>query len=199
MGRKSHQLRVGVFPARDQHPDVGRRHRRRCDARRGSGRACLARHPALPGRPADMRNNSSTSSQAWPPTIRHDQDGEGRASGSGRSGAVNGETGQVPRLVVGISRSRASWWALAWAVGEARRRRARLLLAHVFRPPVAPATAAYGEAASACPGTRTPTAGITPEGSRMSANGGQRRGFGPYRASSRPDNRDLHAMTGSRS
>ena len=127
--------------------------------------------------------NSLSDSQAWPPTMRHDQDGEGRASGSGGSGAVNGETGRVPRLVVGISRSWASWWALAWAVGEARRRRARLLLAHVFRPPVAPATAAYGEAASACPGTRTPTAGITPEGSRMSANGGQRRGFGPYRAS----------------
>jgi nucleotide-binding universal stress UspA family protein len=40
----------------------------------------------------------------------------------------------MPRLVVGISRSRASWWALAWATGEARRRRARLLLVHVFRP-----------------------------------------------------------------
>jgi len=38
---------------------------------------------------------------------------------------------------VGISRSRASWWALAWAIGEARRRRARLLLVHVFRPPLA--------------------------------------------------------------
>ena len=47
-------------------------------------------------------------------------------------------TGRVPRLIVGISRSRASWWALAWAVGEARRRRARLLLVNVFRPPVAP-------------------------------------------------------------
>jgi nucleotide-binding universal stress UspA family protein len=37
---------------------------------------------------------------------------------------------------VSISRSRASWWALAWAIGEARRRRARLLLVHVFRPPL---------------------------------------------------------------
>jgi nucleotide-binding universal stress UspA family protein len=42
--------------------------------------------------------------------------------------------GPVPRLVVGISRSRASWWALAWAAGEARRRGARLLVLHVFRP-----------------------------------------------------------------
>ena len=44
-------------------------------------------------------------------------------------------TARVPRLVVGISRSRASWWALAWAVGEARRRGARLILVNVFRPP----------------------------------------------------------------
>ena len=112
---------------------------------------------------------------------------------------MNGETGRVPRLVVGISRSRASWWALAWAVGEARRRRARLLLAHVFRPLVAPATAAYGEAGLSMPRDPYADSGHYPEGSRMSANGGQRRGFGPYRASSRPDNRDLHAMTGSRS
>lgn len=56
---------------------------------------------------------------------------------------MNGGTGRVPRLVVGISRSRASWWALAWAVGEARRRGARLLLVNVFRPPVAPAPADY--------------------------------------------------------
>jgi len=59
---------------------------------------------------------------------------------------VNGETGRVPRVVVGISRSRASWWALAWAVGEARRRGARLLLVHVFSPPVAPAAADYRQA-----------------------------------------------------
>ena len=45
----------------------------------------------------------------------------------------------------------ATAWALAWAVGEARRRGARLLLAHVFRPPVAPATAAYGEAGLGMP------------------------------------------------
>lgn len=43
-------------------------------------------------------------------------------------------TGPVPRLVVGISRSRASSWALAWAAGEARRRGARLLVVHAFRP-----------------------------------------------------------------
>ncbi len=43
-------------------------------------------------------------------------------------------TSHVPRLVVGISRSRASWWALAWATGEARRRAARLLVVHVYRP-----------------------------------------------------------------
>jgi nucleotide-binding universal stress UspA family protein len=58
---------------------------------------------------------------------------------------VNGGTSQVPRLVVGIGRSRASWWALAWAVGEARRRGARLLLVHVFRPPLAPVPAPYGQ------------------------------------------------------
>ena len=49
-----------------------------------------------------------------------------------------GGTGQVPRLIVGISRSEASWWALAWAIGEARRREAGLLLIHVFRPAAAP-------------------------------------------------------------
>ena len=58
---------------------------------------------------------------------------------------MNGETVRVPRLVVGISRSQASWWALAWAVGEARRRSARLLLVHVFRPPVAPGAADYAQ------------------------------------------------------
>jgi nucleotide-binding universal stress UspA family protein len=47
---------------------------------------------------------------------------------------VNGTARRVPRLIVGISRSRASWWALAWAIGEARRRGARLVLVHVFRP-----------------------------------------------------------------
>jgi len=52
---------------------------------------------------------------------------------------VNSGTDRVPRLIVGISSSRASWWALAWAVGEARRRGARLLLVNVFRPPVASA------------------------------------------------------------
>ena len=43
-----------------------------------------------------------------------------------------------PRLVVGISRSRASWWALAWAVGESRRRGMRLLLVTVVRPSAVP-------------------------------------------------------------
>ena len=46
-------------------------------------------------------------------------------------------TARVPCLVVGVSRSRASWWALAWAVGEARRRGARLILVNVFKPPAA--------------------------------------------------------------
>ena len=44
-------------------------------------------------------------------------------------------TARIPCLIVGVSGSRASWWALAWAVGEARRRGARLLVVHVFRPP----------------------------------------------------------------
>lgn len=53
---------------------------------------------------------------------------------------MSGGARPVPRLIVGISRSRASWWALAWAIGEARRRQARLLLVHVFRLPlIAPA------------------------------------------------------------
>jgi nucleotide-binding universal stress UspA family protein len=52
---------------------------------------------------------------------------------------VNDRTERVPRLIVGISRSPASSWALAWAVGEARRRGVRLLLVNVFRPPAAPA------------------------------------------------------------
>ena len=47
---------------------------------------------------------------------------------------MNGRTSRAPQLIVGISRSRASWWALAWATGEAQRRGARLLLVHVFRP-----------------------------------------------------------------
>jgi nucleotide-binding universal stress UspA family protein len=74
---------------------------------------------------------------------------------------VDGGTGRVPRLVVGISRSRTIWWALAWAVGEARRRGARLLLVNVFRPPVAPALADYDKGASARPGIRAPTAWCT--------------------------------------
>ena len=51
---------------------------------------------------------------------------------------MNGGTERIPRMIVGISRSRASWWALAWAVGEARRRGASLLLVNVFRPPATP-------------------------------------------------------------
>jgi nucleotide-binding universal stress UspA family protein len=56
-----------------------------------------------------------------------------------KGSAMADGTGRIPRLIVGISRSPASWWALAWAVGEARRRGARLLLVNVFRPPVDPA------------------------------------------------------------
>jgi len=78
---------------------------------------------------------------------------------------VTGGAGQVPRLVVGISRSRASWWALAWAVGEARRREARLLLVHVFRPPLFPVPANYGQAG---PGLyRDPYAGRTAHGNTL--------------------------------
>jgi nucleotide-binding universal stress UspA family protein len=61
--------------------------------------------------------------------------------------AVETGTARAPCLVVGISRSRASWWALAWAVGEARRRGARLLVVNVSRHPAA------GYAAEAGPGT----------------------------------------------
>jgi nucleotide-binding universal stress UspA family protein len=56
---------------------------------------------------------------------------------------MNGGTGRVPRMIVGVGRSRASWWALAWAVEEARRRGAHLLLVHVFRPSAAPVVADY--------------------------------------------------------
>ena len=67
-----------------------------------------------------------------------------------------------PRLVVGISRSRASWWgALAWAVGEARRRGARLLLVNVFRPPVAPPSADTGYGAARDPYARAACGAVT--------------------------------------
>ena len=56
---------------------------------------------------------------------------------------MTGGTDRVPRLIVGITSSQASWWALAWAVGEARRRGATLLLVNVFRAPVAPSLADY--------------------------------------------------------
>lgn len=46
-------------------------------------------------------------------------------------------------MIVGVSRSEASWWALAWAVGEARRRGAHLLLVHVVGPVAAPSAAYY--------------------------------------------------------
>jgi len=47
---------------------------------------------------------------------------------------MNGAAGRDPYVIVGISRSHASWWALAWAVGEARRRGAALMVVHVSRP-----------------------------------------------------------------
>lgn len=56
---------------------------------------------------------------------------------------MNGESERVPRIIVGVSRSQASWWALAWAVGEVRRRGGRLVLVHVFRPSAEPSTADY--------------------------------------------------------
>ena len=64
-------------------------------------------------------------------------------------------TGQVPRLIAGISRSEASWWALAWAVGEARRRGAGLLLVHVFRPAAAPYAEDYRSGVPTQPRIRT--------------------------------------------
>lgn len=63
---------------------------------------------------------------------------------------MNGRTSRVPRLVVGISRSPASWWALAWAVGEARRRGARLLLVHVYRPRFVSAAETSGDYGRVC-------------------------------------------------
>ena len=64
---------------------------------------------------------------------------------------MNGGSGRVPLLVVGISRSRASWWTLAWAVGEARRRGARLLPVNVFRPPLTSATAIFEQGSTGAP------------------------------------------------
>jgi nucleotide-binding universal stress UspA family protein len=80
---------------------------------------------------------------------------------------VNGGTGRVPQVVVGISRSRASWWALAWAVGEARNRGMRLLLVHVFRPPVAPDAEDYGRGGFGTP--RDPYAERTAHGNALIA------------------------------
>ncbi len=73
------------------------------------------------------------------PAGRHRGSETRRSISAGRRSAVDDRTGRVPRLVVGISRSRASWWALAWAVGESRRRGMRLLLVHVLRPSALPA------------------------------------------------------------
>jgi len=64
---------------------------------------------------------------------------------------VNGGPDRDPRLIVGISSSRASWWALAWAVGEARRRRASLLLVNVFHTPAAPCAADYSPSLAGTP------------------------------------------------
>jgi len=64
---------------------------------RSHGRKCLARHPALPERPAGMRKNGFTSSHAWPPTMRRDQDGEGRVGlGRERCRERRNRSGPVP-------------------------------------------------------------------------------------------------------
>lgn len=54
----------------------------------------------------------------------------------GRQEQTGSEAARTPRLIVGISRSPASWRALDWAIGEAGRRGALLVLVHVFRPPL---------------------------------------------------------------
>jgi nucleotide-binding universal stress UspA family protein len=77
---------------------------------------------------------------------------------------VNDRPDRVPRLIVGISRSRASWWALAWAVGEARRRGARLLLVNV-RPPVTIDAASTGQNVPGLP--RDPYAAHVAHGSAL--------------------------------
>ena len=64
---------------------------------------------------------------------------------AGRLG-LSGVVHQACQQSRDAARSRASWWALAWAVGEARRRGTRLLLVNVYRPPVA------GYAVTAGPG-----------------------------------------------
>jgi nucleotide-binding universal stress UspA family protein len=85
---------------------------------------------------------SSGTTPLTPGSTRREHGRVQPARACGRESAVTDGTGRAPRLIVGISRSPASWWALAWAVGEARRRGAELLLVNVFRPPVDPA--AYG-------------------------------------------------------
>ena len=120
---------------------------------RGAGNA-LPMSSTEPVRRARQRENKGpTSPRPKPPTIRHEICRDGRTAGlrSGRKRAVSSGTGRIPGLVVGISRLRASWWALAWAVGEARRRGAELLLVDVFRPPVAPPSADTGYGAARDP------------------------------------------------
>ena len=119
--------------------------RRRCGVRRSPGRTCR------PGRPPTLRTMALPPRRRGRRPSRHDQDGEGCGSGWRRGRAMNGGPGRGTRLIVGVSRSPASWRALDWAVGEARRRGACLLLVHVFRPPVAPAASDFGSTGPGLP------------------------------------------------
>jgi nucleotide-binding universal stress UspA family protein len=74
----------------------------------------------------DAAGNGEHRSYDWP--IRRN------LPGNPRDPAMNSVAGREPCVIVGISRSHASWWALAWAVGEARRRDARLMVVHACRP-----------------------------------------------------------------
>ncbi|MFD1547247.1 universal stress protein [Nonomuraea guangzhouensis] len=55
-----------------------------------------------------------------------------------------------PRVVVGVDDSPGSRWALAWAIGEARLRRAPLLAVHVSRAPIHPIAEALPYDYDAC-------------------------------------------------
>ena len=78
---------------------------------RGAGNA-LPMSSTEPVRRARQRENKGpTSPRPKPPDMRHETCSDGRTAGlrSGRKRAMSSGTGRIPHLVVGISRSRASW------------------------------------------------------------------------------------------
>jgi nucleotide-binding universal stress UspA family protein len=62
---------------------------------------------------------------------------------------------EEPRVIVGVRDSDAARWALAWAIGEARLRRAPLLVAHVAPMPYNAGAATGGALPDLIAGART--------------------------------------------